>query len=251
VGLLGPNGSGKSTALRTVAGLLVPTVGNCRVVGVEAVSPAARAVTGYLPESPRFPERLTGAEVVHYYAGLSGLPAAQAPHRAGRVLARVGLAAAATRRVRYYTKGMMQRLGLAQALVHDPKILILDEPTSGVDPQGLADMLEIFRQLKLAGRTLLLSSHLLDQVGEICDRIAILAKGRVLFTGSPAELTERRNDREGFTTEPMSEACRQELAEWLRARGHSLQEAEDRPLRLDRAYLERLRDAGLEERGEP
>lgn len=251
VGLLGPNGSGKSTALRTAAGLLSPSDGLCRVYGDLSTSPEARAVLGYLPESPRFPEHLTGTELVRYYAGLSGLAGAQLEQNTAKVLSQVGLSASAARHVHHYTKGMTQRLGLAQALVHDPKILLLDEPTSGVDPQGLEEMMDIFGRLKAAGRTIVLTSHLLDQVGDICDRIAILANGRLIFEGKADRLTEGRNGRDVFSTEPMSESIRQELAGWLKTRNFSLQVGGDPAPRLDRVYLERVRAAGLEERDKP
>ena len=237
VALMGPNGSGKSTALKIAAGLLSPTGGSCRVLGEEATGPKARGLIGYMPESPSFPDHLTGTEVVRYYAGLSGLKTMAARAAAHRALAQAGLRGAENRPVRHYTKGMRQRLGLAQALAHEPTIILLDEPTAGVDPQGVADMLALINRLKSAGRTVLLSSHLLDEVGEICDRIVILAEGRPVFCGQAPFQTVYQKDRECFTTESLSAATRTALAAWLKERGHSLQsDASLRP-RLAQVYL--------------
>ncbi len=235
--LMGPNGSGKSTALKLAAGLLKPTGGSCRVLGEEATSPKARTFIGYMPESPTFPDHLTGEEVVRYYAGLSGLKAPTARAAARRALAQAGLHGAESRPVRHYTKGMRQRLGLAQALAHDPTVLLLDEPTAGVDPQGVADMLALIDQLKIAGRTVLLSSHLPDEVGEICDRVVILAEGRPVFCGQAPFHDANPNDRESFTTESLSASTRTALAAWLKERGHTLYSDSSQRPRLAQAYL--------------
>jgi ABC-2 type transport system ATP-binding protein len=237
VAVMGPNGSGKSTALKIAAGLLVPSGGSCHVLGDAATSAAARACIGYMPESPSFPDHLTGEEVVCYYAGLSGLKPTLARAAARQALAQVGLHGAESRPVRHYTKGMRQRLGLAQALAHEPPVLLLDEPTAGVDPQGVADMLALINRLKIAGRTVLISSHLLDEVGEICDRIVILAEGRPVFCGQVPLHDAKHDARECFTTESMSTSTRKALADWLKERGHTLhRDASQRP-RLTQVYL--------------
>ena len=145
--------------------------------------------------------------------------------------------------MRHFTKGMRQRLGLAQALAHDPPVLLLDEPTAGVDPQGVAEMLALINQLRISGRTVLLSSHLLDEVGELCDRVVILAEGRPVFYGQAPFHDASQNDREGFTTESMSASTRTALAAWLKERGHTLHSDSSQRPRLAQIYLARV-DAG-------
>jgi len=240
VGIFGDNGSGKSTLLKTAAGLLRPTAGRCRIFGLDATDPAARARIGFQPETPRFPDHLSGIEVIRFYAGLSGLGDTQAKARAERVLDQTGLASAATRPVRHYTLGMRQRLGFAQALVHEPSLLLLDEPTAGVDPPGVADLAALLRQMKAAGRSVLLSSHLIDQAGEVCDRIVILVAGRLVYSGRRAEAGGSPG-REAFTTEPMDDHGRRELAGWLQARGHTLQSHGNWRPGLEQLYLEKTR----------
>lgn len=189
LGLLGPNGSGKSTTLKALAGLIAPTAGECRLFGHAAGSDAARAVVGYLPESPQFPPHLTGRGFLAYCAGLSSLEAVAAAARVAEVLAWSGLAAeAADRATGTYSKGMLQRLGLAQAVLHDPVLVLLDEPASGLDPAGRLALGGLIRDLAAQGKTVVFSSHLLTQAGELCDRLAILGRGRLLAEGTPEEL---------------------------------------------------------------
>lgn len=196
LGLLGPNGSGKSTVLKLLAGLIEPTTGECRVGGWRAGSRAAQALIGYLPESPRWAPHLTGRQWLELGAGLSGLPPAEARERGQRVLTEHELAAVADRRISTYSKGLRQRLGLAQALVHEPAILLLDEPASGLDPAGRLALGKTIRALAARGRTVVFSSHLLAQAEEVCDRIALLGGGRLLREGTPEELLglERREE---------------------------------------------------------
>ncbi len=188
LGLLGPNGSGKSTTLKALAGLLAPTAGACRIFGHLAGSNAARALVGYLPESPQFPAYLSGRELLHYCAGLSSLHPATAGPRIAEVLAWTGLGAAADQRLGTYSKGMLQRIGLAQAVVHDPPLVLLDEPAGGLDPAGRLALHRLIRDLAARGKTVVFSSHLLPQAEAVCDRIAILGRGRLLSEGTPAEL---------------------------------------------------------------
>lgn len=188
LGLCGPNGSGKSTTLKALAGLVNPTEGIVRIFGVTAGSRPARAQVGYLPESVRFPTRQTGRELLRYCAGLAGLPVARVEERVAVTLQWAGLAGAANLRLSAYSKGMRQRLGLAQALVHEPKVVLLDEPASGLDPEGRLMLVELIRDLARQGRTVVLSSHLLAQAEHLCDRIALLGGGRLLAEGTPAEL---------------------------------------------------------------
>lgn len=188
LGLLGPNGSGKSTTLKALAGLLRPTAGCCRIFGDPAGSAAARARIGYLPESVRFATHQSGREFLRYCAGLSSLTDAQAERRIDSVLAWTGLGEAAGRRIATYSKGMRQRLGLAQAVLHEPQVVLLDEPTSGLDPEGRLAVVRLIRELAAQGRTVVFTSHLLAQAEEVCDRLALLGKGRLLACGTVGDL---------------------------------------------------------------
>jgi ABC-2 type transport system ATP-binding protein len=189
LGLLGPNGSGKSTTLKLLAGLLVPTAGHGRIFGHAAGSDAARALVGYLPELPRFPPHLSGREFLEYCAGLSSLRGRQAVERVAGVLRWSGMQAAADRRLGTYSKGMLQRIGLAQAILHDPPLVLLDEPASGLDPAGRLALGRLIRDLAARGQAVVFSSHLLPQAEEVCDRIALLGRGRMLAEGTARELT--------------------------------------------------------------
>ena len=189
LGLLGPNGSGKSTTLKALAGLVHPSAGRCRILGHLAGSDEARALVGYLPESTRLASHQTATEFLRYCAGLSSLPAARAADRIQAVLQWAGLGDAAGRRLATYSKGMLQRLGLAQAVLHEPKVVLLDEPTSGLDPEGRLSLVRLIRELAAQGCAVVMTSHLLVQAEEICDRIALLGHGRLLASGPVAELT--------------------------------------------------------------
>jgi len=188
LGLLGPNGSGKSTTLKALAGLLQPSAGECRIFGHQAGSNEARALVGYLPESPHFPPHLTGRGLLEYCAGLSSIGKAEAAESIGEVLRWSGLGAAAGQRVDTYSKGLTQRLGLAQAVLHDPPLVLLDEPASGLDPAGRMELSRLIRNLAARGKTVVFSSHLLTQAAELCDRLALLGQGRLLAEGTPGEL---------------------------------------------------------------
>ena len=189
-GLLGPNGSGKSTTIKVLLGLLKASAGNCELFGRSSEDASARIRVGYLPEAPYFQRFLTGRELLEYLGCLSGLKRAGANDWIDELLERVGLEDAGDRRVGSYSKGMLQRIGLAQALIADPDLLILDEPTAGVDPIGAADIASLITGLKAEGKTVLLCSHLLSQVEAICDRVAIMSRGRLLREGTVASLTE-------------------------------------------------------------
>ena len=188
LGLLGPNGSGKSTTLKALAGLLAPTAGECRVFGHRAGSDEARERVGYLPESPQFAPHLTGREFLLFCGGLTSLPGRLAAQRVTEVLAWSGLTAAAGQRMATYSRGMKQRIGLAQAILHDPALVLLDEPGSGLDPQGRLALNVLIRDLAMRGKTVVYSSHLLDEAAALCDRIALLAQGRLLAEGTTVEL---------------------------------------------------------------
>lgn len=187
-GLLGPNGSGKSTSIKIILGLLKPSAGTCEVFGKPAGSLESRMRIGYLPENPHFHKFLTGRELVKYFAGLSGMEAQRIPERTEAVISLVGMGHGADRKIRTYSKGMQQRIGLAQALVHDPDVLVLDEPLSGLDPQGTREVMDLLSKLRSQGKVVLICSHLLTRIEEICDRVGILYKGKLIKEGSMDEL---------------------------------------------------------------
>lgn len=188
LGLLGPNGSGKSTLLKALAGLIRPTAGRCLVGGHPAGSDAARALTGYLSESPRLATHQTGREFLAYCAGLSAMKPGLIVRRLGEVLEWSELGAAADRPLDTYSKGMLQRIGLAQAVLHDPAVVLLDEPASGLDPQGRLALAGLVRGLAGRGKAVVFSSHLLGQAEGLCDRLALLGQGRILAEGPTREL---------------------------------------------------------------
>lgn len=238
-GLLGPNGSGKSTTIKIILGLLEPTAGTCRVFGVPGGNVEARLDVGYLPESPYFYRHLTGRELVRFYGRICGLSGSALDPRVAEVIAWVGLNEAADRRVGTYSKGMLQRIGLAQALVHDPRLVILDEPTAGVDPVGAAAISELILKLKAQGRTVLITSHLLAQIEDICDRVAILDRGRLMLEGAVRDLVGRA-DRQALVVEKLSASDLADLQVWLAARGRALESVEQPRARLDRIFLDQV-----------
>jgi ABC-2 type transport system ATP-binding protein len=188
-GLLGPNGAGKSTTLKLLIGLIRPTAGRAEILGHPPGHTTAHARMGFLPENPTFYDHLSAEELLAYFAGLCGVPAGDRQRRATAVLDRVGLGADRRRPLRQYSKGMVQRVGLAQALVNDPELVVLDEPMSGLDPIGRRDVREMIHALAGEGRTVLFSSHILSDAEELCSRVAILARGTLVASGALSELT--------------------------------------------------------------
>jgi ABC-2 type transport system ATP-binding protein len=188
-GLLGPNGAGKSTLVKILTSVVAPTRVDGHLLGMPIGHKPTLARVGYLPEHHRFPEYLTGAQVLDFYAALSGMPRAARRRRRAELLDLVGMQEWAGRRVRQYSKGMRQRIGVAQALMHDPDLVILDEPTDGVDPVGRRGIRWLVQQLKERGKTVLINSHLLGELEMICDRVAILVRGRVVRQGTVSDLT--------------------------------------------------------------
>ena len=189
-GFVGPNGAGKTTTIRTLIGLIKPTAGSCTVLGAPVPSPAARARLGFLPESPYFYEYLTVRELLDLVGRLFGLDAATRRRRGGELIERVGLTAAADRPLRKLSKGMLQRAGLAQALMNDPELVILDEPMSGLDPIGRKEVRDLIVELQAAGKTVFFSTHILPDVEAICDRVAIIVAGKVDEVGPVANLLD-------------------------------------------------------------
>ena len=192
-GLLGPNGSGKSTTLKIILGLVAPTSGTAQIFGRDSDQVASRQSVGFLPENPYFYKFLTGAETLRFYGKLCGLRGGRLKRRIDEMLELTGLTSARHRRLGGYSKGMLQRIGLAQALIQEPALLVLDEPTAGVDPAGARDVRALIVDLKSRGMTILLSSHLLSQVQEICDRIGILANGSLVREGPLRDLLGLEN----------------------------------------------------------
>lgn len=214
-GLLGPNGCGKSTTLKIVLGLVTATSGTTSLFGEEGCSAESRRRTGFLPEAPYFHRFLSGRELVRYCARLSGVGEDRLERSVEDALALAAMTSAADRPVGTYSKGMLQRIGLAQAVVHDPELVILDEPTAGVDPVGSAAIGRMIAAMRERGKTIVLCSHLLGQVEQVCDRIAIMDRGRLVLQGAVEEVLASRDrhllEVRGLTPEAET-AAREALA---------------------------------------
>lgn len=238
-GLLGPNGSGKSTTIKIILGLLQASVGECQIYGKPSHTVDARRSVGFLPEAPYFYRYLSGRELIRFYARVCGVPRSQIKEQVDSVIELVGMTEAAHRRVGTYSKGMLQRIGLAQALVHDPQLVILDEPTAGVDPLGSAAIAEIVRELKRRGKTILLSSHLLAQIEGLCDRVAILHRGKLVREGRVDDLVQDQN-AESLVVEGLSPAGRAAVEQAIAAEGGRLCRVEKPRLSLDALFLKEV-----------
>ena len=188
-GLLGRNGAGKTTLVKILLDIVRASSGKAAILGLPSVQSLARRAVGYLPEDHRFPEYRTGEGLLHYYATLSGIGATRRNAQVPELLKLTGLSDAGKRKIRTYSKGMKQRLGLAQALVHDPRVIFLDEPTDGVDPVGRAQIRDLLMKLKNQGITIFLNSHLLSEVERLCDRVGIMEKGKLVREGTVEALT--------------------------------------------------------------
>jgi ABC-2 type transport system ATP-binding protein len=195
-GLLGPNGSGKSTTLKIILGLVSPTRGRTEIFGRDSRLVESREAVGFLPENPYLYKYLTGEETLRFFGRLCGLRGSPLRQRINELLDLVGLSKARKRRLGTYSKGMLQRIGLAQALIHDPRLVVLDEPTAGVDPAGSREIRDLILDMKRRGITVLFSSHLLAQAQEICDRVGILADGVLVREGHLQELIAIENQTE-------------------------------------------------------
>ncbi len=188
-GFLGPNGAGKTTTLKLLMGLVYPTGGRARILGQDWTEPAVKAQIGFLPEQPYFYDYLTAHELLEYYGQLSGVPAKQRSHRVNEVLHQVGLPDVKGLQLRKFSKGMLQRVGIAQAIVHNPQVLFFDEPMSGLDPMGRREVRDLMYGLKQQGKTVFFSTHILSDAETLCDHVAIIHKGELRGVGAVEDLT--------------------------------------------------------------
>jgi ABC-2 type transport system ATP-binding protein len=188
-GFLGPNGAGKTTTLKMLMGLVFPTAGTARILGREWTDPEVKAQIGFLPEQPYFYDYLTAHELLDYYGQLSGVPGKDRKRRVEEMLQRVGLTEVKGMQLRKFSKGMLQRVGIAQAILHHPKLVFFDEPMSGLDPLGRREVRDLIEQLKQEGRTVFFSTHILSDAETLCDRVAIIHKGELRGVGAVADLT--------------------------------------------------------------
>jgi ABC-2 type transport system ATP-binding protein len=187
-GFLGPNGAGKSTTIKLLMGIIFPTAGSAQILGKPVSDVSMHRDIGYLPEQPYFYDYLTAAEVLDYFARFHGFSAAERRERVQKMLHKVGLETAGKIQLRKFSKGMLQRVGLAQAIVHDPKLVILDEPMSGLDPVGRREVRDIILELKNAGKTILFSTHILSDAETLCDRVGVIAGGQLRGVGAPGSI---------------------------------------------------------------
>ena len=195
-GLLGPNGAGKTTFLKVVLGITQATSGNALVSGLKPRDPQSRRRLGYLPENHRFPSHLTGMGLMVATGRLYGMDLSEIKSRATNLLALVGMSRWGDTKLRKYSKGMQQRIGIAQAMISDPDMLLLDEPTDGVDPVGKVEIREVLTRIRSEGKSIVLNSHLLSEVESVADRVAILNRGRLVKTSTVEDLTSRRSQYE-------------------------------------------------------
>jgi ABC-2 type transport system ATP-binding protein len=250
-GLLGPNGAGKTTLIKVLLGIVHKTGGTATLMGLPAGDRRGRRSVGYLPENHRIPRHHTANSALEYYGALSGMRNRDIRRRRPELLELVGLGSWGASSVRKFSKGMMQRLGLAQALMHDPELLVLDEPTDGVDPVGRSEMRATLRRLANAGKTIFINSHLLQEIELVCDRVAILVKGELRREGLVEAITRRQETEMELTLCGSEQAIRAALKEWniaewsMPAAGQycAVLKLNDQPT-LDRC-IDRLRSAGV------
>ena len=236
-GLLGPNGSGKSTTLKIILGLVSATRGRTEIFGRDSRLVESREAVGFLPENPYFYKYLSGAETLRFFGRLCGMTGATLKNRVNELLDLVRLGKARDRRLGTYSKGMLQRIGLAQALIHDPRLVVLDEPTAGVDPAGSREIRDLIMDLKGRGITVLLSSHLLAQAQEICDRIGILADGMLVREGRLRELIAIENQTELVIADASDELVHQ-IESVINQSDAKLLERRKSTTTLERLFLE-------------
>jgi len=241
-GLLGPNGSGKSTTIKLLLGLLFPTSGRAIVLGKDATDVKKNERIGYLPEETYLYRFLNAEETLDFYGRLFDMPARLRKERSAALIDMVGLSWARRRQMREYSKGMARRLGLAQALINDPELILLDEPTSGLDPIGTKDMKDLIRKLKAEGKTVVMCSHLLADVQDVCDRIAILHQGELKELGRVDNLLKLR-DVTQIRASGLSEECKADIRAAIeRHQGHLMQ-IENPTTTLEELFLSIVQDS--------
>ena len=205
VGFIGPNGAGKTTTLHILLGFIEPTEGQATVLGANTQKPEARARIGYLSEHPECYKFMTGREYLRFIARLFGIPKKEREQRIETLLKEVNLFDDANKRISLYSRGMLQRIGLAEALINDPELLILDEPTNGLDPFGRLQIRKLIERLKSEGKTIFFSSHELSEIETVCDEIILINQGQILRQGAVAELVETSQSLEQYFIETLSQ----------------------------------------------
>jgi ABC-2 type transport system ATP-binding protein len=236
-GLLGPNGSGKSTTLKILLGLVTPNHGRAMIFGQDSRDYHSRRDVGFLPENPYFYKFLTAAETLRFYGKVCGMGGTALSKRIDELIHLVGLEDARDRRIGGFSKGMLQRIGLAQALIQDPRLVVLDEPTAGVDPAGSHQIRDLILDLKKRGKTVLLTSHLLEQVQEICDRVGIMARGEMIREGALADLVSVKNQTE-FVIENATPEIRSQIEHLLQNSPAKLLSTRQPQRSLESVFLE-------------
>jgi len=236
-GLLGPNGSGKSTTLKILLGLVTPNQGRAMIFGQDSRDYHSRRDVGFLPENPYFYKFLTAAETLRFYGKVCGMGGTLLTKRIDELIHLVGLEDARDRRIGGFSKGMLQRIGLAQALIQDPRLVVLDEPTAGVDPAGSHQIRDLILDLKKRGKTVLLTSHLLEQVQEICDRVGIMARGEMIREGALADLVSVKNQTE-FVIENATPEIRSQIEHLLQNSPAKLLSTRQPQRSLESVFLE-------------
>jgi ABC-2 type transport system ATP-binding protein len=240
-GLLGPNGSGKSTTIKLIQGLLFPTSGRAFVFGKDARDVTKNEKIGYLPEESYLYKFLNAEETLDFYARLFDMPAEERKRRADELIRMVGLQQARRRQLREYSKGMTRRIGLAQALVNEPDLLILDEPTTGMDPIGSREMKDLIIRLRDEGKTILLCSHQLADVQDVCDRVAILHQGELREMGKVEELLKVRDVTE-VHAKGLSEETKQRIADLIRNDGGEVVSVDNPTTTMEELFLDIVQD---------
>lgn len=241
-GLLGPNGSGKSTTLKILLGLVTATQGKTEIFGEDSRDYHSHRDVGFLPENPYFYKFLTAEETIRFYGKICGMSGKALSAKVSELLALVGLEDARHRRVGGFSKGMLQRIGLAQALVQDPRLLVLDEPTAGVDPLGSRQIRDLILEMKRRGKTVLLTSHLLEQVQEVCDRVGIMSRGVMLREGTLGELITVGGQTE-YLVENAPDGLQEKIARLVAESGAKLVETRKPQRTLEKVFLEAIENA--------
>ncbi len=241
-GLLGPNGSGKSTTIKLLLGLLFPTTGRAIVLGKDATEVKKNERIGYLPEETYLYKFLNAEETLDFYGRLFDMPPKVRHQRAEALIDMVGLAWARRRQMREYSKGMARRLGLAQALINNPELILLDEPTSGLDPIGTREMKDLILKLKAEGKTIVMCSHLLADVQDVCDRIAILHQGELKELGRVDSLLKLRDVTQIRATD-LSQQCQDEIRATIERHNGQVQSMENPTTTLEELFLSIVRDS--------